>query len=325
MIDLTNQPDHYPLDSLASLEIHAAEAEWVTWQGYPALRLNGLAFLPEILLEEARVEVCIATEGTCYPGIAFRVQDVQNYELAYAQPHTSGMWDALQYDPVINGTNTWQLYHGPAYQKAAKVPTGSWFRLRVDFKASRAAVRLDDQPPLLVRQLAHPVQSGRIGIWTYLPAYFRDLKIWKSAELPRALGVRSRAPEGTVTDWQADGLGTLSCEPGGQLNLNRYLPVEASEVTLRKRFTMSKAGCLVLSFGFSDELILSLDSVQIYTGEHLWKPSSAWKERGYVDIQHALLSLDVSEGEHELVARLRKKEYFGWGLIMKLRYPQLEP
>jgi len=73
----------------------------------------------------------IFAEAPCYPGIAFRVKDPGDLELAYVVPHASGQWDAIQYDPVFNGSNTWQVYHGPPYQAAATVPTGEWLTLRV--------------------------------------------------------------------------------------------------------------------------------------------------------------------------------------------------
>jgi hypothetical protein len=65
-------------------------------------------------------------------------------------------------------------------------------------------------------------------------------------------------------------------------------------------------------------LLLSLDGEQAYSGEHLWKDLPERKERGYVDIHYAQVTLEVPAGEHELVAQLGKKEYFGWGLIMKM-------
>jgi hypothetical protein len=98
---------------------------------------NGLALIPGRRTTDASIEVLIGADGPAYPGVAFRVADVLNFELAYASPHVSGEWDALQYDPVFHGSNTWQVYHGPGYQRATQVPTGRWFRLKVDFYGDR--------------------------------------------------------------------------------------------------------------------------------------------------------------------------------------------
>lgn len=110
-----------PLIDLSDLEIRAEQAEVVTWQGREALRLeNGLALVPGHRIADGSIEVLIGADGPAYPGIAFRAADVLNFELAYAVPHVSGQWDALQYDPVFHGSNTWQVYHGPSYQRAAQ-------------------------------------------------------------------------------------------------------------------------------------------------------------------------------------------------------------
>jgi hypothetical protein len=88
---------------LASLDIHAKANEITLWQGRQALRLeDGLALIPTRKLTNASLEVMIGVDGPAYPGIAFRVADVANYELAYAVPHVSGQWDAIQYDPVFH-------------------------------------------------------------------------------------------------------------------------------------------------------------------------------------------------------------------------------
>ena len=158
------------------------QAEIVSWQGRHALRLSGqgacLALLPDLSLTQGRIEVDIAAEGAAYPGIAFRAGDTYNYELTYAQPHTSGKWDALQYDPVFHGSNTWQLYHGPGAQQVAQVPLNDWFRLSVEFRGQQAIVRLGEGEPLFIHRLAHSSPSGMVGLWTYLPAYFANLCVW---------------------------------------------------------------------------------------------------------------------------------------------------
>ena len=38
-----------------------------------------------------------------------------NYENFYIRPHQSGNPDANQYQPVFNGSASWQLYYGPEY------------------------------------------------------------------------------------------------------------------------------------------------------------------------------------------------------------------
>ena len=306
-----------PLTNLPDLEIHAAQAEVVTWQGREALRLeDGLALIPHQRAVDASVQVLIGAEGSAYPGIAFRVADVLNFELAYAPPHTSGEWDALQYDPVFHGSNTWQIYHGPSYQRAAQVPTGRWFQLKADFCGERAAVSVDGQPPLVVERLAHPAADGLFGLWTYRPAYFCDLRVSTCDGLNIPRGENPSAAEGAVEAWFAEGYGVLTCEPNGVLNLNRYLPISLGEVRLTRRFETREAGMVTFEFGFSDALSLELDGKVIFSGENTFQGFADRAARGYAKLGTRSIQQVLKPGPHRLTAALQVREPFGWGLAL---------
>ncbi len=308
------------LISLYDLEIRAAQAEVVTWQGREALRLeNGLALAPESGVKDASLEVLIGTDGSAYPGVAFRVADVLNFELAYAVPHVSGEWDALQYDPVFHGSNTWQLYHGPGYQREAQVPTGRWFRLKVDYCGIRAAVSVDGQSSLVVERLAHPIAAGQFGVWTFRPAYFCDLRVsaCERLEIP-SVEVPSIAA-GVVETWFVEGYGVVACEPNGVVNLNRYLPTSIEKARLVRRFETSEEGEITFEFGFSDVLLLELDGEVVYRGENTFRGFADRAARGYVELGMESVRQVLATGSHYLAAELEVSEGFGWGLVLVAR------
>jgi hypothetical protein len=296
----------------------------VTWQGREALRLSGqgasLALIPDLSLSQGRIEVDIGAEGTAYPGIVFRALDTHNYELAYAQPHASGKWDALQYDPVFHGSNTWQLYHGPGAQQVAQVPTLAWFRLRVEFQDQHAMIQVGGQEPLFVSQLAHGYPAGLVGLWTYLPACFSKLRIWDDVQdLPSASfsSLPDKPSAGTLTEWFLEGFGQVGSEPSGILNLNRYLSLSVEQVRLVRQIDMLESGSLTFSFGFSDELALQLDDEIIFSGQNLFHSSPHWSERGYVSVNEQVSRL-LSQGRHSLTAVLKAKEFFGFGMALRI-------
>ncbi len=307
------------LSDLHDLFFRDGTPEVVTWQGRRALKLNGLALLPSLTLAEGHIEVQIGAEGAAYPGIAYHVADVANYELAYAQPHTSGAWDAIQYDPVFHASNTWQLYHGPAYQGAAQVPTNAWFKFAIDFQDQRAVIRVGDQAPLIVARSAHAQASGTIGLWTYLSAHYCDLRVTTlEHDLPATASGRPIDP-GNIAAWFVEGYGSIACEPTGILNLNRYFPVALGEVRLTRSIDVLAEGSIGLDVGFSDELTLQIDAEVIFTGRHLFQGmSNDWATRGYVEPTTHLQHI-VAPGRHRLTAILKATEYFGWGLIVNLR------
>jgi hypothetical protein len=308
------------ITNLNNLVVCAESAETITWGGQRALALaNGLVVVRDLAASDARIEVSIGAEGPAYPGIAFRVADRANYELGYAQPHTSGQWDAIQYDPVFHGSNTWQLYHGPAYQKDAVVPTDRWFTLRVDVKGDQAAFTVDDQPPLVVPCLMHPEGARAIGLWTFRPACFRDLRVTDHPVLPDVVPEDSHPPAGLVDAWFIEGFGRAGCEANGVLNLNRRLPVGAGEAVLTRQFETTSPETIIFSFGFSDELTLQLDGQTLFEGQQTFTDMNTYESRGYVDPDQHTLSRRVTPGLHTLTARLKVSEYFGWGMILGLQ------
>jgi hypothetical protein len=307
------------LDSLDSLEIHASTARIVDEDGGKALELEGVALIPNLRLENVGIEVEILATAPCYPGVAFRYSDMAAFELAYAVPGVSGQSDAIQYDPVFNGSNTWQLHTGPAFQKQATVPMGEWFTLRVDAKGGRAVIQVGEQPPLIVERLSHGETAGRIGLWSYRPAKFRNLRVTPPRSLESLSGEYPEAPSGAIDAWWLEGAGTVSCEPNGVLNLNRYLAAPDTLARLVRSFHVDSETDLELAFGFSDELRLNLDGKVLFEGAHTFSGFDSESSRGWVLPESSRLVRHVSAGRHELEAWLRVTEPFGWGLMIALR------
>jgi hypothetical protein len=199
------------------------------------------------------------------------------------------------------------------------VPTGRWFRLRVDFCGRRAAISLDDNPPLVVERLAHPAAAAWLGLWTYLPAHFADLRVSTCAAVDAAPGVLPSPAENAVETWFVEGFGVVRCEPNGVVNLNRYLPASLGEVRLTRRFEMPAEGAVTFEFGFSDALSLELDGHEIYRGEHTFKGFADLTARGWVEPGAQSVQQAVAAGVHRLTAALSVTEGFGWGLALAAR------
>ena len=314
---MAEQIFQHDLASLSGLELLTRSAEAAVFQGRPAVRLDGLALVPGLELLDGCVEVCIAADGPCYPGIAFGLRDSANFELAYAVPHCSGLPEAIQYDPVFHGSNTWQLYNGPAYQQTATLPMGEWFTLRLHQHAGSASVQVNDQPALVVDQLAHPHLPGQVGLWTYKPAYFAGLRVLSNGHPVGLAAVVPPPAQGTVDQWFVEGFGLLQAEPNGTLNLNRHFPVSLREATLLRHFELVTACTVQIEFGFSDELALLIDGLKIFDGINQFKSFASIADRGWVRPDAEKLSLPLPAGTHELKARLKESESFGWGLALR--------
>lgn len=305
---------------VSELRIDAQSHTLTTWQGKPALHLeNGLATVPNIELDNAEIEVLIAAEAPAYPGIVFRQADNSNYELAYAVPHCSGLWDAIQYDPVFNGSNTWQLYYGDSYQGVADVPMNSWFTFKVTFLNNRAVISVGDQSPLSVEKLAHPFRAGQFGLWTFQPAYFSGLQFRSIEKLDQAVGQPARAPGGAVDAWYVEGCRLVHCDPNGVLNLNRLLLPSSEEAHLARSFELSSACQVNFNLGYSDSLSLKLDGKLLHEGENTFSGFANRAARGYTELGGEPISCDLEAGVHKISADLNVSEGFGWGLVVTVQ------
>jgi hypothetical protein len=196
------------------------------------------------------------------------------------------------------------------------VPTGQWFHLRVAFCGRRAAVWVDEQPPLVVEGLARGTTPGLLGLWTFRPAYYCDLQVTPCEELDVPAGEVPRPAEGAVEAWFVEGYGVAPCEPNGLLNLNRYLPASVGEVRLTRSFELPEETEVTWSFGFSDLLTLELDGEELFSGENLFTGFADRAARGYPEPGLESLRQVVAAGMHQLTAVLQVKEGFGWGLAL---------
>ena len=305
-----------PLSSLDDIEQAARSIEILSTPEGKALQLDGVVLFP-LDFVDGKITVEILAEKACYPGILFHWADSANYELVYAVPHVSGQPDAVQYDPVFNFSNTWQLYNGPAFQKNAIVPMNTWFTLTVIVRGDKASIQVNEQTPLVVETLAHGRRSGRVGLWSYKTALFRNLKIDKIANIT-AKGILSGKPEGALDAWETSDGVVLKTEANGVLNLNRYVAPSPHPVRVHHYFELEGSRELQLGIGFSDEVQVFLDSQPIFSGANTFKGFTDELSRGWVVPGLEKVNLKLAAGRHELAVEIKVTEPFGWGMIVTL-------
>ncbi|ADU29287.1 hypothetical protein [Evansella cellulosilytica] len=308
------------LSSMEGIRFCGDECSIVEWQEKKCLKMNGLVFFPDVQLRNGMIEVLIGADDVTYCGVVFRMRDRANYELVYVQPHTSGRWDALQYDPVFHGSNTWQLYHGKGAQQEASISMHRWHKLRITFQENTALLQLDDQTPLEIKPLAHRSDNGEIvGLWCYKPAYFRELRVWNSSNLRGEKRVIGPKDTSIIDEWFLEDYGRVCGESSHPIvNLNRYLPVSMTDAYLTRRFCLEEDGDVTLDFGFSDEITIFMNDTFIFSGENIFKNSPHWGDQGYVRFSETV-TVPLKAGEQQLRIHLKRTEYFGWGFQLALR------
>lgn len=313
-------------DDLTEWEIPDGVAEPGAWQGRPALRFTGVP-RPVLLASPTAstaftLEAEVSTgENPAFIGLIFGAQDAENYELVYLHPGDENSPASVQYDPVMRGSNTWQIYQGPRYiSEAVPVPLGGWVRLRLDVRPEGVAITVGaaPAPQLVVAPLMNGTPAGRIGLWCYgAPCYVASVTM-TPAEGAFPAVEPPPLPAGTLTEWLVDGK-PVTVEVNGTLNFNRlFKATEAGSVARAAAIIdrSSVAGEATLTFGFSDRLRLLVNGQECYQGEWRWQPPDS---DGRIRPGHASVRVPLRQGPNRIEAEVSTAEpHFGWGLTMRV-------
>ncbi|NNG16673.1 MAG: hypothetical protein HKM89_09340 [Gemmatimonadales bacterium] len=324
----------------------AQEWEVMEYQGKQALRLKGGgAWVRDLDVVDGVIEFDVAFPSTrSFTGVAWRVQDPQNFEQFYFRPHQSGNPDANQYTPVFNATSGWQLYHGPAYGTPIEYKYDEWMHVRIVFKAGRGEVYLDsNEPVLFIPEMKRPIQSGTVGFTTsaLAPGYFANLTVREDASVtlngspPEAPAI----PPGMIMSWQVSNAFPDSTTIAEAVTLDESvtsgltwttLPAEATGITNLARVQGRQAGntafarlvlesasqqVKTLRFGYSDRVKVYFNDRLIYGGDNTFQ-SRDYRYLGTIGLFDELY-LPLEPGRNEVWFAVTEG-FGGWGIMAQV-------
>lgn len=307
--------------------------------------LSGTAFLKDVTLGNGVIEVDIATAARArsYPGLLFRVQDAANYERVYIRPHRSPFYDdVLQYGPVFNGVDAWQLYNGTGLTATLDVLPDRWNHLKILVAGRQAQVFWNDnpEPALVIDDLAHGESAGAIGVVGPADgtAFFANLacrqddnlvlpppspreampgliSVWEISAPFGAVGVdftKYPQPAVTAAAWKP-----VAADRRGMVDVSRYFPRQSRAgdcVLARTRLAAERDGLLRVSFGYSDIVTVFLNGSPLYSGNAIYQS----RDRSFLGIVGYFdeLYLPLRQGDNELLLLLGET-MGGWGFCMR--------
>ncbi|MEK8131888.1 hypothetical protein WMW72_28665 [Paenibacillus filicis] len=316
---------------LDQFEFGDSSARVTVWKDREALflkNMNGAFFLKEEIPYQAfsiQAEVAIPEE-VGFIGFIFGSRDSSNFELVYLGPFE------IQYDPIMNGSMTWQIYHGPYYQTPLPDTTKVWRKFRIDVQEKGAWVYLDEDPvpQLVIPNLQHGKRAGKIGFWNFVPVYIRELTVEEIE--PKAVDERTTdfdhlKAQSFVTEWVISEpyLGKerpaesewkhAFVEENGTLNVNRLYPASSgATVQIQSTVAVAEEKSSVVSFGFSDHLRLWMNDEAVYDGSWNWSPP---KHDGRIRPDFVSIPVSWQAGSNTIRAELSSNEKFGWGISLK--------
>jgi len=328
-------PDSIPFDSDVWV-IDAQASEILEYQGQEALMLNGgTAIIPDAELSDGVIEFDMAFEDRRgFAGALFNIQDMENREQFYVLPARSGLPNANQYEPVINGLDNWQLYYGEDFSAAVHI--------KIVVSGDRASFYIvESNNPTFITTLKLGAESGGVGLIAqpeapYTTAYFSNFSYTPST-MPAELGESSdeAVVAGTVTTWEVsqpfaetvvDGTLELAddataewtwaeveSEASGLVNLGRLSGLADGNNTVAARIVINaeEEQIKALKLGYSD-------SARVYFNDDLiFRGNNEFRSRDYNFIgainYDGTIYLPLEAGENELIVAVTES-FGGWGV-----------
>lgn len=317
--------------------------------------LIGVAYLKDVPFQNGVIEVDIAMNGSrSYPGVIFRMQSDENYERVYLRPHRAGLYpDAIQYTPVFNGMEGWQLYNGDGFTAGAVIPADQWVHVKIEVKDSQARVYLNggNRPVLLIHHLEHGISEGTIGLMgpKNSTAYFSNFQYRLEDNLEFDAPPQIETPKGTIMEWElsrpfnaarvdletgpyprfytifAGEWRSVTSEPTGLINVARYAKRSGRDpdcVLARKIFYSPDRRVIRLSFGYSDEAAVFLNRKKVFYGNSAYR----YRDPSFLGVVGLFdtVYLPLEKGLNEIFL-IVKESFGGWGFMGRTNDELAEP
>ena len=308
------------------------------------LRNNTQVVRENVEFMDGTIEFDVAPmEKGNFVAVIFRRGSGTNHENIYLRIHRSGLYNALQYAPRINGSSTWQLY--PEFNSRIDLPRMTWTHVRVEVTgtALEVFINADEKPVLTVQRLRGSSPKGAVGFWgrvndkpTEWAAGISNVVI-----RPRSRSVvmdrSSLGGDGWVTGWEVMDAGPatpevdiksaaqgewkkVDTEENGLINLNRVFTATRGRRTAFARTLIDspQATLARLELGYSDDVTVFLNGETVYRGVNGFE-SRHPEYMGFVKPEFENVYLRLRKGKNDLVLAVTDGQVFGWGFAARLR------
>lgn len=311
------------------------------------MRLNsGNAALKGVTFSDGTIEFDVNTIGRGAPGIAFRQQDDDTFELLYLRPDPNcpAFRACIQYAPQTHGVLLWDLF--PQYENRAPLRENGWNHVKMVVSGRRMNVFVNDAPlpTLEVGRLEGDAMKG--GLRLQGPATFANMVI-----TPGAVEGLSPQPardplEGDgrlVRDWRLSAFAalpngkepaydempaaaawkTVTTAPNGLVNLSREygLPLHDPNralAWLKTTIVSDRTQAKQVQIGWTREVWVFVNGKRVYADKNLFDQEGARKfPDGRCSLDNATITLPLQAGENEIAVALANN-FFGWGLMLRL-------
>ena len=316
------------------------------------MRLNsGNAVLKDTTFSDGTIEFDVNTIGRGSPGIAFRQQDDDNFELLYLRPDPAcpAFRACMQYAPQTHGVLLWDLF--PQYQTRAPLRENGWNHIKMVVSGRRMNVFVNDvpSPTLEVGRLEGDAVTGAVRLQG--PGTFANLVITPGSVdglSPEPAGDPLDTDRGVVRHWRLSPFSalpngkeatyddmpgtspewkTLSAERNGLVNISREygrpLPQPSRAVAwLKTTITSDRKQTKRVDIGWTRELWVFVNGKLVYADKNLFEVEGARKfPDARCSLENGGAMLPLEPGENEIAVALAN-DFFGWGMVLRVTDPE---
>lgn len=339
-------PSSKPFD-LKPWTIIGATAEVVPHLGREALHLRDTFAVLPVDMANGIIEYDAALEQGPdqggFLGNLMRAAGPGNFENFYLRADESGRPDAVQYFPVVNGLESWQLYSGEGYETAVTWPYGAWFHVKIVLAGEQAEVYVGspDKPTMFIRELKHLNPSGGIGLWSIgADAWISNYSYEIMTDPPKLAGTPAPVvvPPGVISSWSVstpfaeDAIGEqlspmdtdalvwtdVTADETGMVNFAYLAGIADGNNTVfaSTKIVAAQEEYRKIAIGFSDRVRVYLNKRLIYGAQdtyHSRHPMFTGVIGGLPD----QIYLHLQPGENDVLFAVSETDG-GWGLVAAL-------
>ncbi|HVY94788.1 MAG TPA: hypothetical protein VHA14_18625 [Bryobacteraceae bacterium] len=312
---------------------------------------NGEAALKDVTFANGTIEFDVLTVGRGAPGIAFRQQDKDNFELLYLRPDPNcpAFRACMQYAPQTHGVLLWDFY--PQYENRAQLRENGWNHIRMVISGRRMNVFVNDasSPTLEIGRLEGDALKGSLHLEG--PGTFANFVITPDAVdglSPEPAPDPSEENRGIVRNWRLSAYSsllagkdpaynempaassewkTIGAERGGLINLSREygLPVQGPNravAWLKTTITSEMKQTRKVDIGWTREVWVFVNGKLVYADKNLFdSPASRKTPDGRCSLENGSFNLPLETGDNEVSIALANN-FYGWGLMLRLADPE---
>jgi hypothetical protein len=270
----------------------------------------------------------------------FRMKDSLEGECFYFRVERMGQPQAIQYAPIIDGVNCWNLFGN--YQTAAEWQPNKPIhtKLVVSGRQMRVYVNNPGEPTLEVSRLEGNGTHGAIGFQGQAtisnlvvrpgqveglspiegvdptaadPRYIRHWQVTTPDSIPRVIDFAYNLMPDSQRVWKP-----LTAERRGLVNLTRLYGQAGSRriVWLRTTIHSDVARSCQLRLGFLNEVWIFLNGDWVFVDKNYFGQPIA-KQRGRISIDNGTLTVPLQQGDNQLLVGVGNN-FYGWGIIARV-------